>query len=164
MPPAFNLSQDQTLEFNLCLAILIAVALIRISEKHLVFRLSFTLSTWYLKFSRKAEASLGCLQLPDTHAYRFVDQFLKNTLFRADEVENYKILFLRVKAFRKILFFVFLLARCLLIGRVENYAEASFSCQVVIKKSFQSRPGFSALTLIASQRGRYFKKPFCFVK
>ena len=76
-------------------------------EKHLVFRLSFTLSTWYLKFSRKAEASLGCLQLPDTHAYRFVDQFLKNTLFRADEVENYKILFLRVKAFRKILFFFF---------------------------------------------------------
>ena len=76
-------------------------------EKHLVFRLSFTLSTWYLKFSRKAEASLGCLQLPDTHAYRFVDQFLKNTLFRADEVENYKILFLRVKAFRKILFLFF---------------------------------------------------------
>ena len=63
-----------------------------------------SLSTWCLKFSRKAEASLGCLQLPDTHAYRFVDQFLKNTLFRADEVENYKILFLRVKGLKKIYF------------------------------------------------------------
>ena len=94
-----------------------------------------SLSTWYLKFSRKAEASLGCLQLPDTHAYRFVDQFLKNTLFRADEVRNYKILFLRVKAVGKFIF-DFLSARRLSIGRVENYAEALFSCQVVFKNFF----------------------------
>ena len=56
-------------------------------------------------------------------------------LFRADEVRNYKILFLRVKAVGKFIF-DFLSARRLSIGRVENYAEALFSCQVVFKNFF----------------------------
>ena len=44
---------------------------------------------------------------PDTHAYRFVDQLLKNILlssFRDDRIEHFKKIFLLVKSFWKIFF------------------------------------------------------------
>ena len=84
MPPAFNLSQDQTLEFNLCLIHLSMNRRTHLELKRNVISSSF--QTWapsffVLSFLEIPKNFLVILKSkPDTHAYRFVDQLLKNIL------------------------------------------------------------------------------------
>ena len=86
MPPAFNLSQDQTLEFNLCLIHLSTNRRTHLELKRNVISSSF--QTWapsffVLSFLEIPKNFLVILKSkPDTHAYRFVDQLLKNICCR----------------------------------------------------------------------------------
>ena len=78
MPPAFNLSQDQTLEFNHCYYFICLSFLRRRAQNYrlVIFRSSrFCIipfvfsSTWFFMSWSSSK--------PDAHAYRFVIQFLK---------------------------------------------------------------------------------------
>ena len=86
MPPAFNLSQDQTLEFNLCLIHQTMNRRTHLELKRNVISSSF--QTWapsffVLSFLEIPKNFLVILKSkPDTHAYRFVDQLLKNICCR----------------------------------------------------------------------------------
>ena len=127
MPPAFNLSQDQTLKFNLCCRSFDQRRTHSELKKKMFFVFTSNLSTQFSKFSRSSKASLSLSLQPDTHAYRFVDQFLKNIslLFRADEFENYKTQIRFVKCFWKFIFnflFTWLLVLSLKQG-VESYTR-----------------------------------------
>ena len=147
MPPAFNLSQDQTLEFNLCWIIIKMIRRTHLELKRNVISSSF--QTWapsffVLSFLEIPKNFLVILKSkPDTHAYRFVDQLLKNILlssFRDDRIEHFKKIFLLVKSFWKIFFRVAL--NCSICfctswstgGRIMKYLKAY--CQVFFHKKF----------------------------
>ena len=59
MPPAFNLSQDQTLQFNLCKLTL---------GIEVTFDTSISMSVW----SKDLKSCDSGLRLPNTHAYRLL--------------------------------------------------------------------------------------------
>ena len=109
MPPAFNLSQDQTLEFNLCWIITKMIRRTHLELKRNVISSSF--QTWapsffVLSFLEIPKNFLVILKSkPDTHAYRFVDQLLKNICCRRFATTGLSILrrfFFLSRAFWKI--------------------------------------------------------------
>lgn len=75
MPPAFNLSQDQTLQFNLCLSLFFAG--IEREELNSSFRLLLNkreLRKIFESRNREIPPLLSeLLKLPDVHTYRFVE-------------------------------------------------------------------------------------------
>ena len=165
MPPAFNLSQDQTLKFNLCCWFSSASHSFRIKEEN-VFVFTSNLSTQFSKFSRSLKLPESSSHQPDTHAYRFVDQFLKNSslLFRADEFENYKTQIRLVKSFLKIFFIFFFtwLAWALAQTGSGILLEEFSTVKSLVEKIFNSTR--SGLSLLAEQRVAYFNPKIGFVK
>ena len=99
MPPAFNLSQDQTLEFNhcyyfICLSFLRRRAqnyrlVILRSSRFCIIPFVFS-STWFFMSWSSSK--------PDAHAYRFVIQFLKivTASQRQDEYPTLSILKMQI--------------------------------------------------------------------
>ena len=78
MPPAFNLSQDQTLQFNLCyFAVLPALLLLRgrslkILTGHYFRSAYFITSCEHLIFFKFHEAEASCALSSNVHTYRLL--------------------------------------------------------------------------------------------
>ena len=129
---------------------------------------SSLLQTWVPSFQSFLEAKLpeSSSHQPDTHAYRFVDQFLKNSslLFRADEFENYKTQIRLVKHFRKYFFILFSLDRfALSLEAGCGILLADFSTvKTLVEKIFITTR--SGLSLLFEQRVAYFNPLFLSVK
>ena len=129
---------------------------------------SSLLQTWVPSFQSFLEAKLleSSSHQPDTHAYRFVDQFLKNSSlpFRADEFENYKTQIRLVKPFRKYFLFSFSLDRfALSLEAGCGILLADFSTvKTLVEKIFITTR--SGLSLPFEQRVAYFNPLFLSVK
>ena len=137
MPPAFNLSQDQTLEFNLCWIIKKMIRRTHLELKRNVISSSF--QTWapsffVLSFLEIPKNFLVILKSkPDTHAYRFVDQLLKNISFRSFELTKLSILiinFVLSSQFWNIFHFFDSLSFAVRGDKDVNYDEVIFVCQI----------------------------------
>lgn len=82
----------------------------RIKEENVSSLLQTWVPSFYQSFLENLSIFLVIFNQPDTHAYRFVDQFLKNISLRSCELTKLSILminFVLSRAFEKLFFFVF---------------------------------------------------------
>ena len=99
MPPAFNLSQDQTLEFNHCYYFICLSFLRRRAQNYrlVIFR-SYSLLHHSIRLFKHLIFMSWSSSKPDAHAYRFVIQFLKivTASQRQDEYPTLSILKMQI--------------------------------------------------------------------
>ena len=136
MPPAFNLSQDQTLKFNLCCWFSSASHSFRIKEEN-VFVFTSNLSTQFSKFSRSSKASwvifasTGYSRLSVRWSI-FKEQFV--ALFELTSLRIIRLKFVLSSLFENIFYFLFSLD-CHLAATRMRIMHCLFTD---VKKSFQN--------------------------
>lgn len=113
----------------------------RIKEENVSSLLQTWVPSFYQSFLENLSIFLVIFNQPDTHAYRFVDQFLKNISLRSCELTKLSILminFVLSRAFEKLFFFrfPFVLLICIRSGKVGNSARDFSRCQDLRSKYF----------------------------
>ena len=165
MPPAFNLSQDQTLKFNLCCWFSSASHSFRIKEEN-VFVFTSNLSTQFSKFSRSSKASwvifasTGYSRLSVRWSI-FKEQFV--ALFELTSLRIIRLKFVLSSLFENIFYFLFTWLAWALAQTGSGILLEEFSTvKSLVEKFFNSTR--SGLSLLAEQRVAYFNPKIDFVK
>ena len=147
MPPAFNLSQDQTLKFNLCCWYLYQRRTHSELKKKMFFVFTSNLSTQFSKFSRSSKL-LGHLRFTGYSRLSvrwsiFKEQFVAR--FELTSLRIIRLKFVLSSAFEKIFYSLFSLdCLCIRSSRVWNLTLRFFHCQGSWRNIFQTtRSGFS---------------------